>query len=76
MGWPSNTLTQYEHNIIRPSAARLIQLLLLCSEEEERHPIVAEIEARGIRPADLSAIALILHKQGAQASISASEVNP
>ncbi len=57
LGWPRNTLVQYELHKIMPSTGRLFRLLQESTEEREKAPIVAALEAQGINLADLSAIA-------------------
>ena len=73
LGWPRNMVTQYELHTARPRVGRLFDLLGLAVGEEEAAPIIAALEAQGIRAADLSAIAFTLRAHGAQQS---PEVNP
>ncbi len=48
VGWPRNTISQYELGLAKPGTARLLTLLRLAQGAVEREPIVAELCAQGV----------------------------
>jgi len=51
--WSRIVIAQYESGSARPSAERLIALLRLAATDDERRPILKELEAYGVLASDL-----------------------
>ena len=49
-----NTLSQFESGHIKPSTERLIHLLRIARVEDERVPLIAALEGRGVLASDLA----------------------